>query len=401
MASSSGEAGKVSSSAEAGPLDIDELLGADHGRLDNGLHYYVKTNSTPEMTEYLCLVVKIGSIVEDEDEYGVAHVIEHLAYGETSKYKNVFEFLRTSGVESGVIHARTSHDSTIYPLPDVSLKNPEVLCNAISVLAEISTEIQVSAEGLDKERGIILDEHRTTWDLDGRMSDAFWTAVMDGSKYTHVSIGSEKVLRNLSPKTVKEFYGKWYQLCNMAVVAVGDFSDTKNVVDLIRIHFGSKVSPPGPHPIPEYPLPFHNVPHFSCLVEPESDEPAVMIAFKMLVDEYKTLKGFRDMLVHLMFLSALKRRFDVIFHARCHLVWEDSVHPMDICKIVLSEQMEPIETVESILLEIARIRLHGFTEWEVSDVRASLMSAFETAYSKRKGMDSKSLCNQYIEFADF
>ncbi|KAJ0090599.1 hypothetical protein Patl1_13416 [Pistacia atlantica] len=184
-------------------VDLDEVLveqpyGVDYGRLHNGLSYYVRRNCKPRMRAALALAVKVGSVLEEEDERGVAH-----------------------------INAVTSADDTVYEL-FVPVDKPGLLSQAISILAEFSTEVRVSKDDLEKERGAVMEEYRGNRNATGRMQDAHWVLMTEGSKYAErLPIGLEKVIRTVSSETVKSFYQKWYHLHNMAVIAIGDFPDTE------------------------------------------------------------------------------------------------------------------------------------------------------------------------------
>ncbi|CAN0901402.1 Zinc protease PQQL-like [Linum grandiflorum] len=170
-------------------MDMDQILeenpyGADYGRLDNGLFYYVRRNSKPRMRAALALAVKAGSVLEEEDERGVAHIVEHLAFSATKNYTNhdIVKFLESVGAEFGACqNAVTSADETVYELL-VPVDKPELLSQAISVLAEFSTEIRVSKEDLEKERGAVMEEYRGSRNASGRMQDAHWMLMMEGSK---------------------------------------------------------------------------------------------------------------------------------------------------------------------------------------------------------------------------
>ncbi|OVA08489.1 Peptidase M16 [Macleaya cordata] len=383
-------------------------VGVDYGRLDNGLYYYVRSNSKPKMRAALALAVKVGSVVEEEDERGVAHIVEHLAFSATKKYTNhdIIKFLESIGAEFGACqNASTSADETIYELL-VPVDKPELLSQAISVLAEFSSEVRVSADDLEKERGAVLEEYRGSRNANGRMQDAHWTLMMEGSRYAErLPIGLEKVIRTVSSDTVKQFYQKWYHLHNMAVVAVGDFSDTQSVVNLIKMHFGSKVSPSSPPPlIPDFPVPSHDEPRFSCFLESEAGGSAVMVSCKMPVGELKTVKDYRDSLAESMFHCALNQRYFKISRRKdppyfsCSSAADVLVRPVKTYMMTATcKEKGTIEALESMLMEIARIRLHGFSEREIATVRALLMSEIESAYLERDQMQSTTLRDEYLQ----
>nr|XP_043621332.1 zinc protease PQQL-like [Erigeron canadensis] len=380
--------------------------GAEFGKLDNGLTYYVRLNSKPKMRAALALAVKVGSILEEEEERGVAHIVEHLAFSATKKYTNhdIVKFLESIGAEFGACqNALTSADETVYEL-FVPIDKPELLSQAISVLAEFSSEIRVSAEDLEKERGAVLEEYRANRNANGRMQDAHWLLMMEGSKYAQrLPIGLDNVIRTVAPETVKGFYNKWYHLQNMAVIAVGDFSDTKSVVDLIKTHFGSKVSVTHYLDIPKFLVPSHEEPRVSCFVESETAGSAVMISCKSPVVELRTVKDYRDLLVEAMFYHAMNQRFFKISRKKdppyfsCSVAADVVVQPIKAYIMTSScKEKGTLNALESMLTEIARVRLHGFSDREISVARASMMSEIESAYLERDQVQSTSLREEYL-----
>ncbi|KAL5728894.1 hypothetical protein ACHQM5_001921 [Ranunculus cassubicifolius] len=381
--------------------------GSDSGTLDNGLRYYVRSNPKPKMRAALALAIKIGSIVEEEEERGVAHIVEHLAFSATKKYTNhdIVKFLEGIGAEFGACqNASTSADETIYELL-VPVDKPELLSQAISILAEFSSEVRVSAEDLEKERGAVLEEYRGNRNAHGRWHDAHWLLMMEGSKYAErLPIGLEKVIKTVSPEMVKQFYQKWYHLNNMAVVAVGDFSDTQSVVELIKMHFGQKINAHSPPLVPYYPVPSHTEPRFSCFVESEACGTAVMISCKMQANEMKTVKDYKDSLAESMFHRALNQRYFKLSRRKdppyfsCSSSAEDFVRPVKAYMMSAScKENGTIEALESMLMEIARVRLHGFTEREISIVRTLLMSDIESTYLERDQLQSTDLRDEYVQ----
>ncbi|CAN1159942.1 Zinc protease PQQL-like [Linum perenne] len=393
-------------------VEMDQILeenpyGADYGRLDNGLFYYVRRNSKPKMRAALALAVKAGSVLEEEDERGVAHIVEHLAFSATKNYTNhdIVKFLESVGAEFGACqNAVTSADETVYEL-FVPVDKPELLSQAISVLAEFSTEIRVSKEDLEKERGAVMEEYRGSRNASGRMQDAHWMLMMEGSKYAErLPIGLEKVIRSVSSDAVHQFYTKWYHLHNMAIIAVGDFTDTESVVELIKAHFGPKYSALELPDLPMFEVSSHEEPRFSCFVESEAAGSAVMISYKMPVDELKTVKDYRNMLTEYMFLYALNQRFFKLSRRNnppyfsCSAAADALVRPLKTCIMTSScKEKGTLDALQSMLLEVARVRLHGFSEREISIVRALMMAEIESAYLEREQMQSTNLRDEYLQ----
>ncbi|MCO5571807.1 hypothetical protein L7F22_025555 [Adiantum nelumboides] len=388
----------------------DHPYGAEYGILRNGIHYYVRSNAKPRFRAALALGVKVGSVLEEEDERGVAHIVEHLAFSATKRYTNhdIIKFLESIGAEFGACqNASTSPDETIYELL-VPIDKPELLSQAISVLAEFSTEIRVSEEDLEKERGAVLEEYRGGRNAMGRMQEAHWTLMMKGSRYAERQpIGLEKVIRTVPAKCVKGFYHKWYRPEHMTVVAVGDFPDTQSVVDLIRTHFEDKYADLNgevPATIPVYPVPSHDEPRFSCFGEAEAGGSAVVVSCKLPATGFKTIEDYKFSLVEGMFHNALNQRFFKISRQKdppffsCSSAGDNLVHPVKAYLLSAScKEKGTLQALESVLTEIARVRIHGFSDREIAIVRAFLMADIESAYLEKDQMQSTSLRDEYLQ----
>ena len=208
-----------------------------HGTLPNGMRYYVQKTHKPKDRAALALAVDIGSIAETEEERGVAHLVEHLAFRATESNDNfaIVKFLESIGAEFGACqNAYTSMDETVYELL-VPIDKPNVLEQALDVYAEFATKIRISDADVNDERGAVMEELRMGRDARGRASEAYWKMLMQGSLYAErLPIGLEKVIREGDPEVFRRFYKKWYRPERMAVVAAGDFENLGAVEKLIK-----------------------------------------------------------------------------------------------------------------------------------------------------------------------
>ncbi|KAL9153344.1 hypothetical protein ABFS82_10G042100 [Erythranthe guttata] len=379
--------------------------GADYGRLSNGLTYYVSTNSTPKKRAALSLVVNVGSVLEEEEERGVAHIVEHLAFSATKNYTNhdIVKFVESIGAEFGPCqNASTTEDETIYEL-FVPIDKPELISQSISVLAEFSSEIRVSVDDLETERGAVLEEYRGRRDADGRMNDAHWAVMLEGSKYAErLPIGLENVIRTVSPEIVKRFYNKWYQMQNMALIIVGDFPDTQSVVELIKTHFEDKTPKLDPTPIPRFTVPSHEEPRFSVFVESEAAGSVVGITFKIPTNWMKTVKDYRNFMAEDMFFNAMNQRLFKLSHKKDPPYFSCSAASNGLVRATKAYTMTSsckhngiIESLESMLIELARVRKYGFSEREISIARAVSMSEMESEYLERDQIQSSLIRTYY------
>ncbi|XP_057536975.1 zinc protease PQQL-like isoform X1 [Amaranthus tricolor] len=393
-------------------LDLNQKLdeipyGAHCGKLENGLTYYVRCNPKPQMRAALALAVKVGSIFEADYERGIAHVVEHLAFSATKKYTDhdIVKFLESIGAEFGACgNAYTSFDETVYEL-FVPIDKPGILSEAISILSEFSSEIRISPEDLEKERGAVLEEYRQGRDASGRLSEATFASVMQGSKYAErLPIGLESVIRSAPAEVAKQFFKKWYRLENMAVVAVGDFPDTESVVELIIQHFGQITNSSAIPIAPEHKIPFHDKTRFLCLAEPEASGTTVEINWKMQNDELRTVADYKDWLIGVVFRSALNRRFTKISRRKdppyfgCSSSELELVRPVKAVQISAScKEKSILEALKSVLIELARVRLYEFSEREISIASANIMAEMESAYLDREKMQSSTWRYQYLQ----
>ena len=235
-------------------LNLDAPLPVGHqvkvGKLDNGLRYYIQQNRKPEHKLELRLVVKAGSILEDEDQLGLAHFTEHMAFNGSRHFKKheLVSYLQSIGVKFGAdLNAYTSFDETVYVLP-VPAERKEDLEKAFLVLEDWAHGLTLNDADIDKERDIVLEELRLGKGAGDRMQKVLMPKMFNGSRYAErLPIGKEATLRSFKPEALRRFYRDWYRPDLMAVVAVGDI-DPAEAEKLIQRHFAHLKNPDQPRP---------------------------------------------------------------------------------------------------------------------------------------------------------
>lgn len=212
------------------------------GILENGLTYYMYPNNKPEGKSSLHLVIKAGSLQEDEDQLGLAHFIEHMAFNGTTNYpeNELVKYLQSTGMKFGAdLNAHTGFDETVYKL-QVSTDNSEELERAFEILREWATEITFLPQDVEDEKNVILEEWRLRQGLRQRISDEQRKAVFGDSRYSErFPIGDPDIIRNADADVLRRYYNKWYVPENMAIIAVGDF-DKEEVEKYINTYFNFK-----------------------------------------------------------------------------------------------------------------------------------------------------------------
>ncbi|MEN9884347.1 MAG: hypothetical protein RLZZ420_1564, partial [Bacteroidota bacterium] len=209
------------------------------GKLDNGLTYYIRENKKPEKKLELRLVVKVGSIMEDDDQLGLAHFAEHMAFNGTKNFKknDIVSYLQGIGVEFGNdLNAYTGFDETVYILP-IPTDQQDNLEKGFQILEDWAHQVTYNTEDINSERGIILEESRLGKSGEERMFKKVYPALFKGSKYAQrLPIGNDSIIKNFQPDAIRRFYRDWYRPELMAVIVVGDLP-ADSAKRMIEKHF--------------------------------------------------------------------------------------------------------------------------------------------------------------------
>src|SRR5258706_6538248 len=230
------------------PVDPQITVGA----LPNGLRYYIRANRVPQGRAELRLAVNAGSVLEDDDQRGLAHFVEHMAFNGTLHFPrlDVVNFMQSLGMRFGAhVNANTSFDETIYEL-QIPTDNPAVIDRSLLILEDWAQNVSFDPVEIDKERGVILEEWRLGLGAGERISDTQFPLRLKGSRSAdRLPIGRPDIIQNVNHERLKQFYADWYRPDQMAVIAVGDFDKTA-VEAQIRSHFGSIPAPLSAKPRP-------------------------------------------------------------------------------------------------------------------------------------------------------
>src|SRR6476620_2222457 len=237
----------VSISAQTNPADslpLDPKLKV--GKLPNGLTYYSRQNKKPEQKVELRLVLNAGSIMEDDDQQGLAHMAEHMAFNGTTHFKKneIVSLLQDIGVGFGNdLNAYTGFDETVYILP-IPTDKPGNLEKGFQVLEDWAHNVTYLNEDIEGERPIILEESRLGKGANDRMFRKIYPKLFEGSKYAErLPIGLDSIIKSFNPERLKSFYKEWYRPNLMAVIVVGDIDPAK-AEEMITKHFSSLSNPP-------------------------------------------------------------------------------------------------------------------------------------------------------------
>src|ERR1043166_3598937 len=247
------------------PVDPEATVGT----LPNGLRYYVRSNAKPPKRAELRLVVKTGSVLEDDDQRGLAHYVEHMLFEGTEHFprQSIIDFLGSLGLSLGAdANAATSYDDTQYTLR-VPTDVPGALDRALLVMEDWAHAATFDQSGIDHERGIVLSEWRMNLGAGERTADRIRRVQLEGSRYAdRPPIGTPESIQSAQRAQLLRFYRDWYRPDLMAVIAVGDF-ERASVENLIKAHFTGLKNPAGERPRAEFDVPEHPATKYAIVTD--------------------------------------------------------------------------------------------------------------------------------------
>ncbi|MFC1607505.1 M16 family metallopeptidase [Candidatus Latescibacterota bacterium] len=390
--------------------ELDEILPLDSnvtvGKLDNGLTYYIRENPKPEKRMELRLVVKAGSVAEDDDQQGLAHFIEHMAFNGTKNFEKqaLVNFLESIGMRFGSdINASTSFDEIIYQL-QVPTDSVHIMETAFQVIEDWAHNISFDEDEIDKERGVIIEEWRSRRGAQARMIDKQLPILFTGSKYAdRLPIGKVEAIEGFDVKTFKDYYSDWYRPDLMAVVAVGDF-DGGWIEQQIKEYFSRLKTPSNAKERIAYPMPDHEETLFAIATDPEASSNSVSIYFKHDTRQNTTVADYRRYFVERLYNSMLNQRMIELtrqseppflygYSAKGRIVRSKDVYMLGTA--VLDNGIE--KGLETLMTEAARVQRHGFTDTELERQKQEFLRMVEQYYNERDKTESASYTGEYVQ----
>jgi len=263
------------------PVPIDSKVVI--GKLDNGMQYYIRSNSEPKERAEFYIVHNVGAILEDDDQDGLAHFAEHMAFNGTKNFpgKGILNYLESIGVKFGHnVNAFTGQDVTAYNLSNVPLFREGIIDSALLILHDWSSYIAFEGDEIDAERGVIREEWRTRRTADWRASQEKNKILFQGSKYAKRDvIGSIDVINNHKYETLRRFYRDWYRPDLQALIIVGDF-DAKMMESKVKELFSQIPSREKQDPRPDFVVPKHKEILAGTFIDPEITRTMVEVYYK-------------------------------------------------------------------------------------------------------------------------
>ena len=375
------------------------------GTLPNGIRYYVRRNAKPEKRAELRLVVNAGSILEDDDQRGLAHFLEHMAFNGTARFpKNqLVSYLESVGMRFGPdINASTSFDETIYEL-QIPTDSSSIEGKAFDILEDWARGISLDSTEIEKERGVVIEEWRLGRGADARMSDKQLPILLQGSRYAErLPIGQKTTLETFKPAAIARFYADWYRPDLMAVVAVGDFEPTQ-IEQLIKAHFGDVPAKPNARARGKFGVPDQDSTLVAIATDKEAEYTTASVYFKMPHRQSTTVGGYRDDLTESLFSMMLNDRLDEIRQKPdAPFIGAGSGKSTflgDRDAFTLTAFVPDggvLRGLDAVLAEAVRVQKHGVTATELDRAKQNLLRSYERTYAERDKRQSATLAGEYI-----
>lgn len=376
------------------------------GKLANGLTYYIQKNTRPEKKIELRLVVNAGSILEDDDQQGLAHFTEHMAFNGSAHFKKneLVSFLQTIGVEFGAdLNAYTGFDETVYILP-IPTEKKENIEKGFQILEDWASTIAFEGAEIDKERGVVLEESRRGKGAEDRMFRVVYPKMFEGSRYAErIPIGKDDILKNFKHDVIRRFYRDWYRPNLMAVIVIGDI-ETAEAERLVKLHFEKLKNPAKVRERVLTDVPGRTKSEGIVVLDKEATNHVIEIdyGYKKSTDDV-TVGDYRGSLVEYLFTSMLSQRMQeltqkadppFIFGGSNIGGYAKGYEEFQSFAYVGQRGVEP--AIQALVQENERARKFGFTSGELDRVKKMLLKNIERAYNERDKTESDRIAEEYI-----
>jgi zinc protease len=386
------------------PMPVDPQITI--GKFSNGLRYYIRANKKPEKRAELRLVVKAGSILEDDDQQGMAHLVEHMAFNGTRSFpkQDLVQFIESLGMRFGAdLNAYTTFDQTVYML-QVPTDKLETMDKALLILEDWAHNVTFDQTEIDKERGVVMEEWRLGRGAGERMQSRIWPIMLKGSQYAdRLPIGKPEIIQGGKPERLKKFYEDWYRPDLMAVVAVGDF-DKAEIEKLITAHFATIPAAAKPRPRTNYDVPDHPGTVYAIATDKEMTAATVEVDNLLPAREQGSVGVYRHKIVN--------RLFSLMFSARFSELTQKPDSPFLFAGVfrgpflsrtkdqasmfaqVKEDRIEP--ALEGLLTEAERVSRFGFTATELDRQKKLVLRNYERNVTEKENRVSSSRADEYV-----
>jgi zinc protease len=375
------------------------------GTLSNGIKYYIRKNSKPENRMELRLAVNAGSNQENDDQQGLAHFCEHMAFNGSKNFKknDLVNFLEGVGTKFGAhLNAYTSFDETVYML-QIPTDNKETMSKSFTVLEDWAQGLSFDPTEVDKERGVVIEEWRLGQGADERMRDKWWPILFGGSRYgDRLPIGKKEILEKFKHETLIQFYRDWYRPDLMAVIAVGDFNPDE-VEQEIKTRFSKIPAAKSSKKRDTYMIPSFKEPRFAVASDKEAAYTLVQMYYMRHSAQNTTIGDYRRNLTHALFnammqsrISEVQKKSDSPFLFGMS-AYQNFIRNHDAYASIAVVSENGIEKgLRALIAENERVKRFGFTQTELDRKKKEVLKQMEKSYNERSKNESANYAGEYV-----
>ena len=381
------------------------------GKLENGLTYYIRHNALPEKQADFYIAQKVGSILEEDNQRGLAHFLEHMCFNGTTNYPGnlLREYLETIGVKFGAnLNAYTSIDETVYNISNVPVARETVVDSCLLILHDWANDLTLDNEEIDKERKVIHEEWRTRTGAMMRMYEKVFPIIYKDSKYAYrLPIGTMEVVDNFPYQALKDYYEKWYRPDQQGIIVVGDI-DVDKVEEKIKKMFSPIEMPENAAERVYYPVADNDEPIIALAKDKEQQVPIIYLFHKhdVVPNDQKNNMGYLAMnYMFSMIGNMLNARLDELTQKPqppfIQAFAEDGNYLVAKTKgafigVAVAKEDGILTSTEALMTEIERVRQFGFTASEYARAKADYLRALESAYNEKDKMRNSQYVQEYV-----
>jgi zinc protease len=384
------------------PLDPEVVVGG----LPNGLRFYVRSNARPARQAELRLVVKAGSVLEDDDQRGLAHFVEHMQFEGTRHFpgQGINEFLGSLGLSIGAdANAATSFDQTEYTLR-VPTDVPGAIDKALTILEDWAGAATFDSGAIERQRAIVLAEWRMHLGAEERTAEKIRRVQLQGSRYAdRTPIGTPETIGRASREQLTRFYRDWYRPDLMAVIVVGDVDRTA-VTQMIAQHFKPLTNPAPERPRPAFDVAEHPGTRFAVASDKETTATAVQVSTLRPARNQGSVGGYRAIMMDQLFAQMLGARLDELSQSEkppfLRAAADRSLFPAprtrDLALVqALVANDGVVRGLDALVTEIERVRQFGFSATELERAKQANMAGSERVVAQSPDRESSSRADEY------
>jgi zinc protease len=382
------------------PVDSNVTI----GKLDNEITYYVRYNKKPENRLFLRLVLNVGSVLEEDNQQGLAHFAEHMAFNGTKNFAKheIINYLESIGMRFGAdVNASTSFDETVYMI-EVPTDSLEMIEKGLQILRDWATSISFDSLEIEKERGVIIEEWRLGRGAEARIFDKQAPILFKNSRYAErLPIGKKDIIESFDNETIKKFYRDWYRPDLMAVIAVGDI-DKKWLEEMIKSVFSEIPSAAERRERIVYPLPDHDGALFSINTDAELTQTSVGLYYKFPVLKIENVEDYRKSIVENLYNGMLNSRLSELtqkpeppflygYSGKGNFIRSKNFYVLG----AVPKEDSTLVALNALLSEAERIHQNGFTQTELQRQKSEILRGLEARFNEKENTKSNVYMNQY------